>query len=486
MTSPVRATGVRLALRGAFPASRLAATGATLLASLGVAVVVVVLGPIVTLLLVVALVAAVAAIAMPGFLLAAYLLIPFYKGAVQAYLPIDLTVILAAANMLGAVPLLLDSRPLGIRRLGVVLWVGLGTLVLAGTLYAPDQALALRTAALFWGLVIMPLSVAGLRVASEPRLIRQFAWSFFGMGVITVFLGLSQLSGADRLVLLGMNTIQVSLAALLVPLIGVSFVVAQNRPLLRLLTFAIIPLAFIVAVAAGSRGPILALLVLAVLAGLRHVASGRTISPRTATGIIAAIVASVVLLALASAVLPASSLERFSLFGSFVSGLLTGDPSSAAGDTSSEARVRLLATAAQMFADHPLLGAGTSGFETLSPAYLGPLLADRYPHNSVLQFAAEFGVVGLSLFIGIVALAVTRPVPPTNGWTAVRAAFVYFLMNSLLSGDILEDRMTWGLLLLLLAVPAANAADRVGRGHRREPQRTEVPPRRSASVRPAT
>jgi O-antigen ligase len=450
MSLSVRSLGLRsgsVAARGGRP---LGVVLATLLASLVAAAVVVTLGPVVALLVVVAGIAGIAALAMPGFLLAAYLLIPFYKGAVQPYLPVDLTVVLGAVNLLQAIPLVLDTRPRWVSRPGVALWFALGVLVLAGTLYAPDQSLALGTTTRFWVLVIVPLLVACMRVAAEPRLVRQLVWSFFGMGILTVALGLSQLSGADRLVLLGMNTIQVSLAALLVPLIGVPFVLVEGRPGLRWLTLGLIPVAFIVAVAAGSRGPILTLLVLAVLAGLRHVAAGRRISRRVALGALVAAVATVALLAVASAVLPARSLERFSLFGSFVAGFLGGDPSSATGDTSSEARVRLLGAATQMFMDHPLLGAGTSGFDTLSPAYLSPLFADRYPHNSVLQFAAEFGLVGLALFSTIVVVAITRRVPATRAWTAVRAATVYFLLNSLLSGDILEDRMTWGFLLLLI------------------------------------
>lgn len=445
-----------------FEREPLGTAGLALLGSLAAAIFVVVLGPVLALLVVVGAIAAIAALAMPGLLLGAYLLIPFYKGAIQPYLPVDLTVMLAAANMLQVIPLVLRPRPLAFGRPAMLMWIGIGTLVLAGTLYAADQSLALRTATMFWVLVIAPLSVAAIRVASDPRLVRQLVWSFFAMGVITVALGLTQLSGADRLVLLGMNTIQVSLAALLVPLIGVPFVLVEGRPAMRLLTFSLIPVAFIVAIAAGSRGPILTLLLLAVLAGLRNLLAGHRITPRVLVTIVAAVAATIVAFVLASAVLPAASLERFSLLGTFASSLLAGDPSSGGGDTSSEARARLLATATQMFMDHPLLGAGTSGFESLSPTYLGPFLADAYPHNSVLQFAAEFGIVGLAMFLGFVAIALMRRIPDTSEWTAVKAAAIYFLLNSLLSGDILQDRMTWGFLLLLVVARTTRATGGAG------------------------
>jgi O-antigen ligase len=455
MHIPTRSTSAArwptLAARPGLPPAGLAALA--IIAGSAAAALVIVAGPVLALLLAVGGVALYAAAAMPGFLFAAYLLIPFYKGAVQPYLPIDITVVLAAANVLQIIPVLLDSRPRKIWRAGVALWIGLGALVLAGIFYAPDQGLALGAAVTFWALVTLPLLAAGLRVGSDPRLVRQFVWSFFGMGVATVVLGLAELSGANRLIILGMDTIQVSLAALFVPLFGVSFVLLEGRPAVRTATIVVIPAAFVVALASGSRGPLLLFLVLAGLVGLRQLVLRRAVHRRLVGAVAGAVVMTVTLVAFASALLPALSIERFALFGSFVQSLLAGSPTASTGDTSSEARVRLFSLAVTIFTDHPLLGAGPTGFQVLSPIYVGPLLADRYPHNALLQFAAEFGLVGVTLFLAMVALAITRGSPPGRAWWSVRIAFAFILLNSMVSGNILEDRLFWGLLLLLLLLP---------------------------------
>jgi O-antigen ligase len=420
-----------------------------LIAGLTAGLLVAALGPLMAMALLVGVLCVVTAATMPGVLLAAYLLIPFYKGAVQPYLPVDLTIILASANALQLIPVLMDHRSRGISRVGLVLWVSLAGLVLAGSLWATDQAGGFQAAAMFWLLVTVPLGAACLRVGADPRLVRQLIWSFFALGIVAVVLGMVNLSSVERLVVLGMNTIQVAIAAMLVPLVGVAFVWGTGRTWLQVLTIMMIPLAFVVALASGSRGPIVTLGILALVAGAIHLGRARVIRPRVVVAGLGGAALLVFVMVLASAVLPATALQRFSLFGSFLGNLL-GGVSGPTGDTSSEARMQLIGVAARMFIDHPLLGAGTSGFATLSPQYMGQLMADRYPHNSVMQFAAEFGIVGAILFASIVGLALTRRVPRDATWTTVRALAFYFVLNSLLSNHILEDRMTWGLLLLLL------------------------------------
>jgi O-antigen ligase len=423
------------------------------IAGLAAAAIVALFGPTVAILLVVGVACVGAAVAMPGVLLAAYLLIPFYKGAVQPFLPIDITVILAAANALQLVPVVLGSHPRRIPWPGVALWFGIATLVLAGTLWASDQGLALSTAVTFWLLVCLPLLAAALRVGSDPRYVRQLLWAFFVMGVITAVLGLVNLSTADRLVILGMNTIQVSVAACLVPLVGVAFVLREDLGPVRAMTIVLIPVAFVVAIASGSRGPLLLILLIAVVALARRLLGPGGVSPRVVAAAGGTLLAAALILSLSSAFLPALSIQRFTLFGDFVASLLSGSSTTAPGDTSSADRLRLYGIAVAIFSDHPILGSGPAGFEVLSPSYAGSGGGDRYPHDSVLQFAAEFGIVGVLAFLSLIGATLARRAPPDSVWTAVRVILVFVLLNSLISGDILEDRLLWGLMALVLLAP---------------------------------
>lgn len=58
-------------------------------------------------------------------------------------------------------------------------------------------------------------------------------------------------------------------------------------------------------------------------------------------------------------------------------------------DMSLYGRVECYIKAVQVFLSHPLLGAGTEGFTALTGI--------NYPHNLILEFAAEMGLLGLAL-----------------------------------------------------------------------------------------
>jgi O-antigen ligase len=414
-------------------------------------------GPSWGLLLILGVLGTVVAVLAPGVLFAAYLLLIFYKATVQAYSPVDVTVLLAVLTSLQAVPLLLGRSP-HVSRAGIVLWLALTSLILAGVLYAVDQDLAISSAANWCALVVAPVLVGGLRVGSDPRFIRQFLWSFMAMGVLTSILGMTLVTSTERLTFLGINTIQAGRAALLVPLVGVAFVLRDRGPLVRAVMAVLIPVALIVAVATGSRGPLLALLVVGLLGLIRYFSRPRSVDWRL-VGVGAGLaVATVIVAAVVAPELPGSSLQRFTDFGGFVQGALSGDLDTATGDTSAGSRLTLFRAAYSMFAERPILGYGTAGFHAMSPRLLSPAELEAWPHNAVLQFAAEYGIVGVAIFAGLVLLAMTRRLPPGSPGGAVRVALLFFLVSSMVSGDIFTDRMTWGLLMLLLLIDVPKAA----------------------------
>jgi O-antigen ligase len=150
--------------------------------------------------------------------------------------------------------------------------------------------------------------------------------------------------------------------------------------------------------------------------------------------------------------LPILSTQRFSLFADFIDRGLSGNLNTSTGDTSAGERVQLFGLAVSLFERQPLLGVGPAGFEVLSPRYLSRIEADVYPHNAFLQFAAEYGLVGLALFVALLGLAVTRSIPPSISLTTVRLIFAFLFLNAMVSGDVFTDREMWGFLMLLLLI----------------------------------
>jgi hypothetical protein len=61
-------------------------------------------------------------------------------------------------------------------------------------------------------------------------------------------------------------------------------------------------------------------------------------------------------------------------------------------------------------------------------------------------------MVGVVIFAGLVILAFTRRLPPGSEGGALRVALLFFLLSAMVSGDIFTDRLTWGLLMLILLI----------------------------------
>lgn len=421
--------------------------------AIGAAIAVAIVGPVVAVAVVLVLLAFAGMVSAPGVVLAAYLLIAFYKGALQGYSPIDLTVLLAVANIAQALPVILDSRRRAVSRVGVVLWLTLGLLVIGGVLYAPGQSLAFEKAIAYWALTILPILPAAMRVGSEPRYVNQFLWTFFGMGIVTVVLGLVQWTSSDRLQVLDMNTIQVARGALLVPLIGITFVLPQQRSVASVVTLVLIPFSLLVAIASGSRGPLVVLVVIGLIGAVSYLMRPRKVRWRLVGGVLGLALVTSIVISAAAAELPSLALGRFASFAEFVQGSASGDTGVPGVDASAGDRIRLFGFALDMFEERPLIGAGTAGFETLSMIAMGRA-GDTYPHNSILQVAAEYGLLGLTLFLGVVALSLIRPLPGRYTALAMRTLFLFVLLNSMVSGDIFTDRDVLGILLLILVIDA--------------------------------
>jgi O-antigen ligase len=408
----------------------------------------------------------------PGFTFGAFLLIPYYKGAVQPFLPIDLTVALVLLNALQLIPLVRIrtrraswARKPADWRQATLLWPGIAVLVVGGALYAPEPDLALEMVINFVLLVFVP-ALAAIRVAADVRYLRQLLWTTWVLGVIATGMGLVTLSDADRLTVLGGNTILAGRAMLFVLLIGLPFVMQVGTWPLRAACLALAPLALVLSAATGSRGPILMLGVTAVLFGFRRASLvfGRFTRdrqlPRIAVHRIAVVVVGVILLWIVvqssafAHYLPTTSVWRFKALLEFFGALGGGGSIETAADTSSAGRVLAFQHSIEMFERAPILGQGTAAFASEARSVPGIELF-TYPHNLVLEIAANHGLVGVALFSVAFVVALTKGLRlrAIREWDTVTILFAFVFLNELISGAVVESRLFWGLLVLLLAAP---------------------------------
>lgn len=136
-------------------------------------------------------------------------------------------------------------------------------------------------------------------------------------------------------------------------------------------------------------------------------------------------------------------------------------------------RFHLWSVALHMLRDHPVFGAGLSGFAATFAPYWNPTNADRftYPHNIVLNFWSETGLLGLAAFTWIMVAGFVRA---WGGWRrgvsdwraihlGVMLALVAVLVHGLVDVPYWKNDLSlefWALLSLSLAPAALSRASR--------------------------
>jgi O-antigen ligase len=112
-------------------------------------------------------------------------------------------------------------------------------------------------------------------------------------------------------------------------------------------------------------------------------------------------------------------------------------------------RTPLYHEAWRLFQQHPIVGTGLHGFE----ANYGYLVGFTYPHNLVLQVAAESGLLG-SCALALVLLRTARTIRPRPSQGRLEAACaacgLLVFAASQFSGDYYDSRFCW--IYLTLAV----------------------------------
>lgn len=130
-------------------------------------------------------------------------------------------------------------------------------------------------------------------------------------------------------------------------------------------------------------------------------------------------------------------------------------------------RFVLFTSSWDLFLSSPWHGVGLDGFYVLAGQDLGEL----YPHNIVLSFAAEGGVIGLVLLVLAVVSSVSgarrRGALCAEHWFVI-AAIVFVFMASQFSGSYYDARSFWVLLVVWGWRVPAGPSSRTSPAHRSE------------------
>lgn len=283
--------------------------------------------------------------------------------------------------------------------------------------------------------------LAGLLLGTRSGDIELYLILTLAIDALSGILVLRQLgtvsSGAsDRFGLPEQNVISLGIQGAEALMVATFLLVKGRRRWHQLFGAAVIPVSLVALLASGSRGPVLGgslgLLVLLVMLAR---------SRRAALRILVLTALVVVSFALVVQLVPSGAAHR-SL--SVVTGTRSG--------LASNGRDQLWAAAWDTFAAHPFFGSGTGSFATHGRRTVcpGPGCGDKYPHNVVLEVAAELGFVGVVLMIAVIvsAGAAVLRVRGLGGRRAEYAPILFALFvaattTAMLTGDISGDGGIW-------------------------------------------
>ncbi len=213
--------------------------------------------------------------------------------------------------------------------------------------------------------------------------------------------------------------------------------------LLRWLNFVYMPLAFLGIALTATRTALLATLPAILLA----IASLARLSPRRRLFIGLLAVAGVLAVVL---LIPQTSVERFLTTSSEISsGALGG-------------RGHIWKMGLQTYSQHPVLGVGAGAFK----AAVG---IGKVAHNTFISILVELGIVGISLFLGILGVVLAHALrhPPWRARFWLTLLVIWALAASSLTWE--HRKLTWLVLTLTAASGAVQARPR-----RKEPRPEEV------------
>jgi O-antigen ligase len=378
--------------------------------------------------------AAMLAVLMPEVVFVAFLVAGGVKAAPWLEgIPVDLTLLGWLGTVL-AIGLRALRRGIPSPPPGMAIAVPLAGIVMLSTLWSLDGEAGLSKALRFVLLTMTAFAAPVVLIRSRPELHRM-TLAFCGFGLLVALTTVQTTNLGEPLAAAGGNEIE----AALYPAVGaigvITYMAFVNHGWRKLL--ALSPLLVLVpgVIAPGSRG----VLVSTVVALLYFLAVLLTRTKRkfATLSVIAVIAVAAVALwpVLAGGAAARYQKQLFSTESEDVLGK----------------RSDIYGRAIGAALDHPIGGLGVGGYTRATVVD-----DDLYPHNIIVEFAAEEGLIAAALFIALVAAAwsARRKLPPSATPEVLYSGsiLVLLLSEAMVSFDINSNRLLWFALGLSFAV----------------------------------
>ena len=364
-----------------------------------------------------------------------------------AWAPIDLTLLFFGLSILSAL-FLIVLRRIKVNKMalgGVILYLTFSAWIGFTLIWAPNNPYAAEKAVRVLTLVFWAYAGAALVIANKPERVVRFyfllvlAAVWFAAESWAVYIGSGSTEPHLERVLGGNYLGMGRVVGMAINILVVGLLLGKEKGLFKIFSSIIVMFFFVTLLILGGRGPFIATLMSTLVAFLLT---------RNLFKLMPILLVMGVLLPIAAEVVPLTTLYRLQI--------LLEEPS---GGTSTQGRLQRIEGAWEQITEAPVFGQGVGSFYW----YHGdPSLERDYPHNILLELAAETGLVGVSLFVFLVLFSIRK-----IQWTKISQHQLHFvailmlvntLLNAMVSGDIPDNRLLFtvlGLLTGLSSIPRA-------------------------------
>lgn len=368
------------------------------------------------------------------------------------WVPVDLTVLFFVLSVISGFVIMLkrgfafQKKPLVL----VLLYVAFAGYVLLSYLWTPGKVYSTQKMLYMWTLVLWAFTAPALIISVDTSRLKRLAIIYILFSSIVAIEALMQYSMAGQqgfLTVFGSNYLGLGRVIGLAFLLLLAYLVFWARNIYwKLFTIVIASLYLWLLLAAGGRGPLLATVLSALIPFIFAIhlnLKRKTVRVRNyvVPMLIIGIVAISLFVCLAETGHMTQTYSRLLVLNQ-----------AGMGD-SAGARLQHYTHAIQYWKQAPIFGYGIGSWPIINDG----IDMRGYPHNIILEILVELGLIGLLIFFSLIIYALLLLAPVKSiGDEPIKLSLlmlmVYVLLNSMVSGDIPDNRLLFSCIGLMPAI----------------------------------
>lgn len=381
-----------------------------------------------------------------------FILAGFYKADPRlAWVPVDLTALFFILSIISGLVIIIRRGIVFKRRpfYLFLLYVAFALYVLLSYIWTPGKIYATQKTLYIWTLVLWALAAPALVISVDSARLKRLGILYIMLSLmvsIEAIVHYIQAGKSGFITVFGSNYLGLGRVAGIAFILSVAYFVFWSRNIYKkIFSLAGVILFLWVLLIGGGRGPLLAAGISVVIplvfsVGISLKRQAIIIKRKAIPMLIIVLVFIMLIVYIVESGQITQTINRLLV-------LTEDDRGASAG-----ARLQYFADAFEYWKEAPILGYGIGSWPIINSG----IDKRSYPHNIILEILVELGFIGVVLFLTLIfyAFSFLSPLKSLGDQpikTLLMMLIVYMLINSMVSGDISDNRLLFTIIGLMPA-----------------------------------